>query len=180
MSALPAITTLVAAILGGFLGLWIERQRQHYRQGELLVAIHAEIAAGLSRAAEQTTTKEAAYATENADPFGVPDETDFVFLSIKDNLSLLPREAIHSVVRYYKLAAQGNAMTRALADAHFQRQSPAEKAKYVGQLIELLEEQEAVAHVALDDIEGAIAMRREPGLHHYRPARRVAGSKSKA
>lgn len=178
MSALSAMWSLAAAILGGFLGLWIERQRQHYRQGELLVAVHAEIVAGLSRAAEPATQKEAAYATQNVDPFGIPDETDFVFLSIKDNLSLLPRDAIHSVVRYCKLAAQGNAMTRGLTDAHFQRQSSSEKAKYVGQPIELLEEQEAVAHVALDDIESAIAMRREPGLHHYRPARRDAGSKS--
>lgn len=180
MSALSAVLSLVAAVLGGFLGLWIERQRQHYRQGELLVAVHAEIVAGLRRAVEQTTTKEADYAIHNETPFGIPDETDFVFLSIKDNLSLLPRDAIHSVVRYYKLAAQGNAITRGLTDPNFQRQSRTEKSKYVTQLIELLEEQEAAAHVALDDIESAIRMRHEPGLHNYRPGRRDADARPEA
>ena len=170
MAAVSAVATLLAAFVGAVVALWLERRRQHVRQGELLVAIHAEIVAGLRRVEEQTTREEQEYAGADADPFGVPDDTDFVFQSIKGNLAILPRDVIYAVVRYYKLAAQSNAMTRGLVEPLFQMQQPVAKQKYVRQIIELMGEQELAAQRALQDIERAVEARGEDSLGRYREA----------
>lgn len=180
MAALSALATLLAAFIGGIVALWLERRRLHVRQGELLVAIHAEIVAGLKRVEEQTTSEERDYAGSDNDPFGVPDETDFVFQSIRDNPAVLPREVIHSVVRYYKLAAQSNAMTRGLLEPLFQTQAPAAKQKFVGQIIDLMREQEQAAMRALEDIERAALARAEPDLAGLRNYRSLDVAKSEA
>ncbi|MBX3569337.1 MAG: hypothetical protein KF914_14855 [Rhizobiaceae bacterium] len=168
MAGLSALATLLAAIVEGIVALWMERRRLHVRQGELLVAIHAEIVAGLKRVEEQTATEEQEYAINDDDPFGIPDETDFVFESIKENPAVLPRDVIHSVVRYYKLAAQSNAMTKGLLDPLFHRQPGGAKRKFVGQIIDLMREQEKAAMRALEDIEREAASRSEPDLARYR------------
>ena len=180
MAMLPALSTLLAAFVGGVVALWLERRRLHVRQGELLVAIHAEIVAGLRRVEEQTTSEEETYAGDDADPFGVPDDTDFVFASIKDNPAVLPRSVIHTVVRYYKLAEQSNAMTRALVDTAFRAQPSAAKQKYVRQLIDLMREQEGAAARALDEIETEVEVRGEPELRSYRSRGTVDPTRSGA
>jgi hypothetical protein len=163
-SLVTAVGTVLAAVLAVMSGVWtyIQNKRREVRDMErrriervddIVTALHAEIIAGRDTASLQTETVEALYAEANAIPFGPADDTDFVFASIRSDLSILPVEVIHEIVEYYKLAAQSNLYTSDLKDPLFLKQTPDEKQKYVRNLIDLLREQESAAHTAYDALE---------------------------
>lgn len=144
---------LIGLLLSNLIAILIERHRRHERMLDILTAIHAEILAGDWAVEMQTDPDEEAYAIDNELPFGPADESDFVFDSIKADLSILPIEVIHEIVRYYKLAAQSNLYTNDLKHPLFREQKPDEKRKYVRNLMGLMEEQAIAARLALDAIE---------------------------
>ena len=119
---------------------------------DLIVALHAEILAGVVANRRQLTREEAEYAMAQQTPFATADETDFVFNSIKNDVSLLPVEVIHSVVQYYRIALQSNLLTKDLRDPTFREQTPAEKRRIIGQLLQVLEIQKMLGEQALVDL----------------------------
>ncbi|MBI3672915.1 MAG: hypothetical protein HY245_05765 [Rhizobiales bacterium] len=98
---------------------------------DLVVALHSEILAGIVANRRQLTADEADYAMHQETPFATADETDFVFDSVKGDLSILPAEVIHAVVQYYRAARQSNLLTRDLRDPYFLSQTPAEKRRII-------------------------------------------------
>lgn len=163
-SLVTAFGTVIAAVLAVLSGVWtyILSQRREGREAELksakrvddlVTALHAEIIAGRDTALLQTDAAEAYYAETNEIPFGPADDTDFVFASIKNDITILDIEVIHEVVEYYRLAAQSNLYTRDLKDPLFLRQTPAEKKKYMRNLIDILNEQERAAVAAYGVLE---------------------------
>ena len=152
-----ALVGLFGALLGialtnGF-GMLLELRRRRQRTVDLMAGLHAEILAGVGSAEEQLQSEERSYALSNASPFGTPDETDFVFESVKSDTSLLPIGVIHEVVLYYRLAMQSNLMTRDLRDPTFLAQSAADKEKFVRSLLAVGERQRQAGQVALSVIE---------------------------
>ncbi|MCS0494119.1 hypothetical protein NVS89_03345 [Ancylobacter sp. MQZ15Z-1] len=123
------------------------------RQRDLLIAMHAEILAGVGASRHQLTPEERAYALANDNPFATPDDNDFVFAGTQGDLSILPEPVIHSVVQYYRRAAQSNAMTRDLRDVQFREQSVEERRKFVALLLGVVGQQRRIGHKALDEIE---------------------------
>jgi len=107
-------------------------------------------------------------AIQDDDPFGIADSTDFVFESIRNDPAILPKAVVHRVVRYYKLAAQSNALTDGLLLPAFRRQLPASRHKYVRQLMDLLVEQEAAGLAALAALEDEAERRNETTLPDLR------------
>ncbi|WP_181707200.1 hypothetical protein [Chthonobacter rhizosphaerae] len=158
----PALVGLIGAILGillsNLISRLIEQRRRYEKMLDIVTALHAEIIAGRDTAALQTADAEVHYVTENETPFGPADDTDFVFASIKEDLTILPIEVIHEIVDYYKLSAQSIIYTENLNHPMFQAQSPEEKRKYLSNLIALLQQLEAaavVAYTALEDFGAA-------------------------
>jgi hypothetical protein len=119
---------------------------------DIIVALHAEILAGVVANRRQLTREEAEYAMAQETPFATADETDFVFDNIKNDISLLPVEVIHSVVQYYRTARQSNLLTRDLRDPYFREQTPAEKRRIIGLLLQVLEVQKMLGEQALEDL----------------------------
>ncbi|WP_407050062.1 hypothetical protein [Methyloraptor flagellatus] len=152
-----AIVGLLSAVIGllvsNGLTRLLELRRRRDRTLDLVTALHAEIAAGTRTASLQTTASESRYAETNPVPFGPADETDFVFASIKDDLTILPVEVVHEIVLYYKLAGQSNLYTADLKHPLFLEQSAEEKQKYVRNLIALMNDQQGAGLAALDAIE---------------------------
>ena len=81
-----------------------------------------------------------------------PDDTDFVFDSVKNDMTILPAPVIHAVVQYYRAARQTNLITRDLRDPHFLQQSRPEKRKVIRTLLELLELQKMLGEAAVSDL----------------------------
>jgi hypothetical protein len=119
---------------------------------DLVVALHAEILAGVLANRRQLTPEEAEYALRQAEPFTTPDKTDFVFESLKGDISILPAEVIHAVVQYYRVAMQSNLVTEDLRDPHFLSQPQAEKRKVITFLLQLVELQKILGEAALADL----------------------------
>lgn len=119
---------------------------------DLVVALHAEILAGVLANRRQLTPEEAEYALRQAEPFTTPDKTDFVFNSLKGDISILPAEVIHAVVQYYRVALQSNLVTEDLRDPHFLRQPLAEKRRVITFLLQLVELQKILGEAALADL----------------------------
>jgi len=130
-----------------------ERRLRHQRQIDLLVAIHAEILAGVGASGWQVTQSEYEYAVTNRTPFATPDDNDFVFRSALDELTLLPAPVIHSIVEYYRLAAQSNDLTRDLRTPEFARQTQEEREKFVVGLMTVIHLQRVAGELAVSDIE---------------------------
>jgi hypothetical protein len=85
-------------------------------------------------------------------PFATPDDTDFVFDSVKNDITILPAPVIHAVVQYYRAARQTNLITRDLRDPHFLTQSRSEKRKVIRTLLELLELQKMLGEAAVSGL----------------------------
>jgi hypothetical protein len=165
-----AVGTIVAAfvaVLTWFLASRADRRRErderdlarradlserHQRVLDLVVALHSEILAGIVANRRQLTTEEAHYALQQETPFATPDDTDFVFESVRDDLSILPAEVIHSVVQYYRAARQSNLLTRDLRDPCFFTQTPAEKRRIISLLLQIVELQKILGEAALADL----------------------------
>jgi hypothetical protein len=116
---------------------------------DYISALHAEIAAGLQTASAQTSHEEADYSKTDDSPFAVADDTDFVFDSIKNDLSVLPVEVIHEIVIYYKLSQRSLLLTKALNDDGFKQQDAISKRKFIEGILSLLQEQELAAERAI-------------------------------
>lgn len=153
--------TALVGLLGGLIGLLLsnlmtlvsERRRRHERRLDLLAAIHAEILPAREPVARQLDAQERALSAALMQPFATPDESDFVFQSIKDDLTILPSDVIHEVVRYYRLARQSNLMTADLRHPQFAMLEPERREKVVAQLLQLLEDQDEAANLAIGAIE---------------------------
>jgi hypothetical protein len=170
-----AVIALTSALIGvllsnGFAVYMAYRQRQQ-RMLDLVIALHAEIDAGLQTIGRQLTEEEIAYAMQNSNPFGTPDETDTVFESVKDDLSILPIDVIHEVVRYYRLSRQTNLLTADTRHPMFFKQRPAERRKFVGQIMRKGNEQYAAGVAALEALE-RFGLAKGRALHNKRSGTR--------
>ncbi|KQT42026.1 hypothetical protein ASG43_17260 [Aureimonas sp. Leaf454] len=150
---MTALIGLLGVVIGILLGKGLDRlldlRRRRDRQIDMVFALHAEIAAGLGAVEEQTETSQAAYLVEDEWPFGPSDRTDFVFEGLKADLTVLPQEVIHPVVRYYRLALQSNLMIDHIEHEGYARQPPAARKRYAINLIALLNTQKMAADAAL-------------------------------
>ena len=163
MGAEAAIVGLIGAVIGialtnGF-AMLLEIKRRERRGMDLVYAIHAEIAAGLGANQKQLTAEEKAYALADQTPFQTPDDTDFVFASIKNDISLLPTQVIHSVVQYYRFALKTNLMISDLRHPVFEKQGPAKKQKFVASILDVADQQRLAGMEALEDLERFAASR---------------------
>jgi hypothetical protein len=130
----------------------LELQQRDQRVLDLVVALHSEILAGIVANRRQLTADEADYAMHQKTPFATADETDFVFDSVKSDLSILPAEVVHSVVQYYRAAQQSNLLTKDLRDPHFLTQTPSEKRRIIGLLLQIVELQKILGESAVKDL----------------------------
>lgn len=167
IGALGTVAAAFVGVLTWYLASRADRQgeateRENVRKAEqtardqrvldIIVALHSEILAGIMTNRRQLTPEEAHYAVTQSNPFATADETDFVFDSLKQDISILPAEVIHSVVQYYRTAAQSNLMTKDLRDPLFLSQSVPEKQKFVGILLQIVELQKILGEAALVDL----------------------------
>lgn len=167
-TALAAILATLAAIAGWYFTALRERrlerlQRQQAsnelakqreeRIDDIVRAVHAEIVAGIVQSERQITEKQIEYAINDPSPFATPDDTDFVFASIKDELSILPSNVIHDVVCYYRVALQTNLMVLDLRCKDFREQNPDEKRAFMEGLMIQMQILRDRGHVALAKLE---------------------------
>ena len=129
-----------------------EERLRDQRVLDIVVALHSEILAGIVANRRQLTKEDAEYAMAQKTPFATADDTDFVFDSVKDDLSILPAEVIHSVVQYYRTAKQSNLLTADLRDPYFLRQTASEKRRIIGHLLQIVETQKILGEAALADL----------------------------
>lgn len=129
-----------------------EERLREQRVLDIVVALHSEILAGIVANRRQLTKEDAEYAMAQKTPFATADDTDFVFDSVKDDLSILPAEVIHSVVQYYRTAKQSNLLTADLRDPYFLKQTPKEKRRIIGHLLQVVETQKILGEAALTDL----------------------------
>jgi hypothetical protein len=129
-----------------------EDLRREQRVLDLVVALHSEILAGIVANRRQLTAEDVTYALRQTQPFTTADETDFVFESLKGDISILPAEAIHSVVQYYRVAMQSNLVTRDLRDPYFLQQPVEERRRIISFLLQLVELQKILGEAAIADL----------------------------
>ena len=129
-----------------------EERLRDQRVLDIVVALHSEILAGIVANRRQLTKEDAEYAMTQKTPFATADDTDFVFDSVKADLSILPAEVIHSVVQYYRTAKQSNLLTADLRDPYFLKQTPSEKRRIIGHLLQIVETQKILGEAALADL----------------------------
>lgn len=129
-----------------------EESQREQRVLDIVVALHSEILAGIISNRRQLTAEEASYALKQKSPFATPDDTDFVFESVRADLSILPAEVIHSVVQYYRAAKQSNLLTKDLRDPQFLVQSNKEKRRIIELLLQIIELQKTLGEAAIADL----------------------------
>lgn len=158
---MEALIGLLGVVVGILLGKGLERlldlRRRRDREIDMVFALHAEISAGRSAARDQNAPEEAAYLVENEFPAGPSDRTDFVFETLKPDLSVLPQQVIHQIVLYYRLAEQSNLMVDFLTTQSYERQSTDERKRFRQNIMAGLRDQEAAAERALASLETFIA-----------------------
>ncbi len=130
-----------------------EAKRRDQRILDLVTAIHSEIVAGLCAAGDQLTPDEIAYAIQQDTPFATPDDTDFVFETLQEDITILPESVIHSVVQYYRITRQSNLLTADLRHPQFLAQTAPEKEKFLSGLLSVVELQKHWADAAVEDLE---------------------------
>ncbi|MGE0210879.1 MAG: hypothetical protein AB7S41_04215 [Parvibaculaceae bacterium] len=108
------------------------------RIDDFVRAIHAEIITGVVLYEGQMPLEEVRYAIFDQTPLAVPDETDFVFETVRPELTILPSTVIHSVVAYYRMQMQTNLYIRKFRSADFRGQSPKSKRLFMEGYIQLL------------------------------------------
>ena len=114
------------------------------------MALHSEILAGIVANRRQLTKEDAEYAMAQETPFATADDTDFVFDSVKDDLSILPAEVIHSVVQYYRTAKQSNLLTARPARSAISSGKPHRRsAALSATLLQIVETQKILGEAAL-------------------------------
>ena len=153
VALISLFSAVVGIVLSNGLSTLIDIKRRHTRRLDIICALHAEISAGISANQRQLSNEERTYILEDESPFGTPDETDFVFETIKNDLSILPLEVIHPIVQYYRMTMQSNLMTRDLRSDDFKIQPKAAKQKFVAALLDVANEQSKTGLKALSFIE---------------------------
>jgi hypothetical protein len=129
-----------------------EEAQRDQRVLDIVVALHSEILAGIVANRRQLTVEDVSYALKQTNPFTTADETDFVFESVRGDISILPAEVIHSVVQYYRVAMQSNLVTKDLRDPYFLQQPVNERRRIIGFLLQLVELQKILGEEALSDL----------------------------
>ena len=129
-----------------------EERLRDQRILDILVALHSEILAGIVANRRQLSKEDSEYAMAQETSFATADDTDFVFDSVKDDLSILPAEVIHSVVQHYRTAKQSNLLTADLRDPYLTRQTPSEKRRIIGHLVQIVETQKILGDADLADL----------------------------
>ncbi len=167
ISAVGTVAAAFVGVLTWYLASRADRRREHLEREaarsaedqqrsqrvlDLVVALHSEILAGIVANRRQLTVEDADYAMHQETPFATADETDFVFDSVKNDVSILPAEVIHSVVQYYRAAKQSNLLTRDLRDPYFLQQTPAEKLRIIALLLQIVELQKILGEAAIKDL----------------------------
>lgn len=167
ISALGTVAAAFVGVLTWYLASRADRRREHLEREaarnaeeqqrdqrvlDIVVALHSEILAGIVANRRQLTPEDADYAMRQKTPFATADETDFVFDSVKTDLSILPAEVIHSVVQYYRAARQSNLLTNDLRDPFFLKQTAAEKRRIIGLLLQVVELQKILGEAAVKDL----------------------------
>lgn len=159
-SLVTAVGTVVAAVLAVMSGVWTyvatqrrdaaasreerlreqekEEARRTERIDDLVRALHAEILTGIVLYEDQMDPAQVRHTLFDQTPFATPDEVDFVFESVVDDLSILPSEVIHPVVAYYRAARQINLMIRDFREDRFDATPAAEKKRYMEGYIQLI------------------------------------------
>jgi hypothetical protein len=129
-----------------------EQQQRDQRVLDIVVALHSEILAGVVANRRQLTPEDVEYALRQTNPFTTADETDFVFDSLKADISILPAEVIHSVVQYYRVALQSNLVTKDLRDPYFLQQPVEERRRIIAFLLQIVELQKMLGEEAIKDL----------------------------
>jgi hypothetical protein len=129
-----------------------EEKAREQRVLDIVVALHSEILAGVVANRRQLTPKDVEYALNQTNPFTTADETDFVFDSLKGDISILPAEVIHSVVQYYRVALQSNLVTKDLRDPYFLAQPVKERRMVIAFLLQIIELQKLLGEEAVKDL----------------------------
>lgn len=154
---MTGLVGLLGVVLGVLLGKAVERfldlRRRRDRQIDMVFALHAEIAAGMGAASEQTAPRERENLLSDDWPFGPSDRADFVFDGLKGDVSILPQGVIHSTVRYYRLAEQSNRLVEFLVNERYATLAPEERRRYAEGILDKLNEQTTAGHQALDALE---------------------------
>lgn len=129
-----------------------EEAQRDQRVLDIVVALHSEILAGIVANRRQLTVEDVSYALKQTSPFTTADETDFVFEPVRDDISILPAEVIHSAVRCCRVTMQFDLVTKDLRDPCFPQQPVNERRRIIGFLLQLVELQKILGEVALGDL----------------------------
>ena len=134
------------------------------RQGDILRSLKAEIEEGLEGLHSQTDEDKRKLAVDFASktPFTAADQTNFIFDSIKNDISVLPVSILDSVVRYYKLDERTSLLVDQIVNnPSYQKLSSERQENIVKGYLGLIERQERVAEEAVQKIKEALADRDE-------------------
>ncbi len=145
--------TLIGSMLAIILPRALDNRRRRRRQLDLMTAIHAEIMSGTAATASQITPEEQAYALSVSMPFASVDEADFVFQSIKADISILPTDVMQEVVLYYRLASQAKAMVADMRNPIFRNLDAERQRKYLAEYLGLVRDQHIAGRIAIEAIE---------------------------
>ena len=165
---LSALLTAAATVLIFQRGQRADRQKQmeeasrvrRIRQEDVLKSLKAEIEEGLEGLRSQTKEDKRRLAVELASntPFTVADQTNFIFDSIKSDVSVLPANVLDSVVRYYKLDERTSLLVEQMVNNPSYRKLSSERQEnFVEGYLGLIERQKKVAGEAVQEIEEALA-----------------------
>lgn len=145
--------TIIGSILAIILPRALDNRRRRRRQLDLMTAIHAEIMSGTAATASQITPEEQDYALSVSMPFASVDEADFVFQSIKADISILPTDVMQEVVLYYRLASQSKAMVADMRNPIFRNLDAERQRKYLAEYLGLARDQHITGRIAIEAIE---------------------------
>jgi hypothetical protein len=145
--------TLIGSILAVVLPRALDNRRRHRRQLDLMTAIHAEIMSGTAATAAQIASEERAYALSLSMPFASVDEADFVFQSIKADISILPTDIMQEVVLYYRLLSQAKAMATDMRNPIFRNLDAERQRKYLAEYLGIVRGQHIAGRIAIEAIE---------------------------
>lgn len=147
------LATLVGSALAVLLPRALDNRRRKRRQLDLMTAIHAEIMAGTASTATQLTPDEQAYALSVSMPFASVDEADFVFQSIKADISILPTDVMQEIVLYYRLLSQAKSMIADMRNPIFRGLDGERQRKFLAEYIGLVRDQHIAGRIAIEAIE---------------------------
>lgn len=145
--------TGIGSVLAILLPRALDNRRRRLRQLDLMTAIHAEIMSGTAATASQITPEEQAYALSISMPFASVDEADFVFQSIKADISILPTDVMQEIVLYYRLASQAKAMVADMRNPIFRNLDAERQRKYLAEYLGLVRDQHITGRIAIEAIE---------------------------